>query len=55
MQWPQDLEDKQVFVNGILRNIKFIPDPVVDENGAISCGAYGDQYVLEDAKFSEAE
>ncbi|TFF97667.1 MAG: hypothetical protein EU540_08630 [Promethearchaeota archaeon] len=47
--WPSELLDKQVSVSGILNKEKFIPDPVVDENGAISCGAFGEQLVLKKA------
>jgi len=39
-------------VSGLLKNEKFIPDPIIDENGAISTGAYGDQLVLENAEYS---
>ena len=42
---------KEVYVTGILKYKKIIPDPFVDENGAISTGAEGDQLILENAKW----
>jgi len=45
--WSSELLDKQVSVSGLLNKEKFIPDPVIDKNGAISSGAFGDQLVLE--------
>lgn len=50
--WPSELFDKSISVSGLLKNEKFIPDPIIDENGAISTGAYGDQLVLENAEYS---
>ena len=44
--WSSELLDTQVSVSGILNKEKFIPDPVVDKNGAISSGAFGEQLVL---------
>lgn len=38
---------KSVSVTGTLLEKKIIPDPKVDESGAISTGAYGNQLVLE--------
>ena len=51
--WPQKLLDKQVSVMGVLKLEKFIPDPVIDENGAISQGAKGLQLVLKEAKIKK--
>ena len=51
--WPTELFDKQLKVTGVLKEEKFIPDPVIDEDGSISTGAYGDQLVLENAKYFE--
>ncbi len=51
--WPPELFDKQLEVTGVLNEEKFIPDPVIDEDGSISTGAYGDQLVLENAEFFE--
>jgi hypothetical protein len=42
---------KEVYVTGVLQRKKIIPDPFVDENGAISTGAEGDQLILEKAKW----
>ena len=51
--WSPELFNKQLKVTGMLKEEKFIPDPIIDENGSISTGAYGDQLVLEDAEFFE--
>jgi len=53
--WPPELFNKQLKVTGMLKEEKFIPDPIIDENGSISTGAYGDQLVLIDAEFFECE
>lgn len=42
---------KVVYVTGLLKWKKIIPDPMIDENGAISAGAEGDQLVIENAKW----
>lgn len=42
---------KEVYVTGVLQRKKIIPDPFIDENGAISTGAEGDQLILENAKW----
>jgi hypothetical protein len=42
---------KDVYVTGVLQRKKIIPDPVIDENGAISTGAEGEQLILENAKW----
>jgi len=51
--WSPDLLNKQIKARGVLKEEKFIPDPIIDENGSISTGAYGDQLVLENAEFFE--
>ncbi len=38
---------KTISVTGTLIEKKIIPDPQIDESGAISTGAYGNQLVLE--------
>ena len=53
--WSPELYDKQLKVTGVLKEEKFIPDPVIDEDGSISTGAYGNQLVLIDAEFFECE
>ncbi|MHA1148727.1 MAG: hypothetical protein ACTSR8_10825 [Promethearchaeota archaeon] len=53
--WPDEVENKQISVKGILKEIKMIPDPVIDEDGAISTGAYGNQTVLEDVEYKIIE
>ena len=45
--WSDDHFGKIIKVNGLLRDEKMIPDPHVDEDGAISQGAFGKQLVLE--------
>lgn len=47
--WPVDVVGKTVEVSGLLRREKLIPDPVTNEYGAVSAGAYGDQTVIADA------
>ncbi len=48
--WASELLDKEVSVTGLLNKEKFIPDPETDENGAISSGAFGSQFVLKKAE-----
>ena len=49
--WDSKFLGKKVCVTGTLIRKKFIPDVKIDENGAISQGAPGDQLVLENAKW----
>ncbi len=51
--WSPELIDKKVSVSGLLKQEKLIPDPVIDKNGGISCGAIGEQLVLEKAEYSK--
>lgn len=44
--WQEDLLAKEVTVSGLLIYEKYIPDPKISSNGAISQGAEGKQYVL---------
>ncbi|MEM2900165.1 MAG: hypothetical protein QXT63_05185 [Thermoplasmata archaeon] len=48
--WPSEVEGKVVTVSGILRKRKMIPDPI-NEKGEICTGAWGEQDILEDAKW----
>ncbi|TFG07735.1 MAG: hypothetical protein EU539_04165 [Promethearchaeota archaeon] len=50
--WSSELLDKHISASGLLKKEKFIPDPHVDEDGAISTGAFGNQLVLENAEYS---
>ena len=50
--WSDEFFDKEVEVTGLLTYVKFIPDPVIDEDGAISTGAYGKDYVLDNANYT---
>jgi hypothetical protein len=45
--WPSEFLKQRMCVTGILQQKKIIPDVTIDENGAISQGAPGDQYLLE--------
>ena len=49
--WDEAIVGKQVSIKGIVRLEKYIPDPEVAEDGAISQGAIGSQYVLDDAQW----
>ena len=53
--WDDALLNKGVLVKGLLVEKKLIPDPVVAKDGAISAGAIGTQYVLENAKVIQKE
>ncbi len=48
--WEDGELNKTVVVTGTLVEKKFIPDPVIDKDGAISQGAKGTQFVLEGIK-----
>jgi hypothetical protein len=50
--WPSAARTKDVVVTGRLESEKLIPSPKVDAQGAISQGAEGDQWVLEEASWS---
>lgn len=49
--WPDELFGKQVIVKGTLKLLKLIPDPVMTEDGGHSTGAWGKDWVIEDAKY----
>ena len=49
--WDDEIVGKQVIIKGIVRLEKYIPDPEVSKDGAISQGAIGSQYVLDDAQW----
>ncbi|TFH00083.1 hypothetical protein E4H12_00475 [Candidatus Thorarchaeota archaeon] len=51
--WEDVVTGKQVTISGIVRLEKYIPNPEVTEDGAISQGAIGSQYVLDDAQIIE--
>lgn len=48
--WDDVLLNKGVLVKGLLVEKKLIPDPVVAKDGAISTGAYGKQFFLENVE-----
>ena len=47
--WPKEIHRKRVRVTGVRRVEKRIPDPQTDP---ISAGAFGDQSILYDAKWT---
>ena len=49
--WEDEIIGKQVSISGIVRLEKYIPDPYTSEDGGISQGAIGSQYVLDDAQW----
>ncbi len=53
--WPDDVIGKKVVATGTLHEEKFIPDPRVDADGAVSAGAHGTQAVLGNPKWRFAE
>lgn len=53
--WDDDMLNRGVLVKGLLVRRKLIPDPVVAKDGAISSGAYGTQFVLENVKIIQKE
>jgi hypothetical protein len=53
-EWDEDIEGEDIEATGILRRRSLAPDPVVDEDGAVSHGAEGTNYVLEGASWNRA-
>lgn len=51
--WPDELFGMQVSVSGLLKLVKLIPDPVMTEDGGHSTGAWGKNWVLENAEYEE--
>lgn len=51
VSWEEGLVGKELVVTGLLKRVKYIPDPTIDEDGAISQGAEGLQYVLKTARW----
>jgi len=48
--WSSELLGQKICVTGTFQNKKIIPDVKIDENGAISQGAPGNQDLLENIK-----
>jgi hypothetical protein len=48
--WQDRFLKRKIAVTGTFRKKKFIPDVEIDETGAISQGAPGEQYLLENIK-----
>lgn len=44
--WPPSIDGSRISVSGVLKKEKYIPDPTIGEDGGISQGAIGMQYVL---------
>lgn len=55
LEWPEEWLRKEVRVKGRLTRKKLAPDPVTDKNGAVSTGAFGSNYVLEEAEYHLAQ
>jgi len=53
LEWSEKLLDTQITIKGHLKKLKLIRDPQIDNNGAISQGAYGKQFVLENMEIIE--
>ena len=51
--WQDDILGKEIKMEGIMKEEKLIPDPVIDEDGAISQGAIGMQRTLHEGKILE--
>ncbi len=52
-EWPDDLLGKTVEVTGIKSREQFIPEVVVDKDGAISQGAVGQQTTIREATWKK--
>lgn len=48
--WSSEFLGQKTCVTGLLQKKKIIPDVRIDEDGSISQGAPGEQYLLEDIK-----
>ena len=53
-EWDEEIEGEDIQATGVLRRRSLAPDPVVDEDGSVSHGAQGTNYVLEGASWSRA-
>jgi len=53
--WSPDMADSLVSVTGLLKREKIIPDPITEKDGAISTGAFGEQLVIVNAKYSKTK
>ena len=51
--WTLELLGMKISVSGLLKKEKIIPDPVIGENGGISQGAVGTQFVLNKAEWEK--
>ena len=44
--WNPALEGSRTSASGVLKKVKYIPDPTIGDDGGISQGAIGMQFVL---------
>ena len=51
--WTSGIEGSRVSASGMLKKEKYIPDPKIDDDGGISQGAIGMQYVLTNVQDKE--
>jgi hypothetical protein len=49
--WEDTIVGTEITVKGTVQYVKYIPEPEVSMDGAISQGAVGLQYVLDDAQW----
>lgn len=50
--WPEEMIGKRIEIKGSeLKNIKYLAEPVVGPDGAISQGGEGTQWVLQDPQW----
>ena len=49
--WPETALNKTVVATGKLEQSDYVPDPVVADDGAMSAGAEGLEWVLRDAEW----
>jgi len=52
--WPAALAGKKVIATGRLSEEQYIPESTVADDGAVSAGAVGKQWVLREANWHDA-
>lgn len=53
--WPSELKGKEVIAEGVLVRKKIMPDPVTSSSGLTTQGAFGENFVLENASWKPAK
>lgn len=53
--WPPELSGKHVIAEGKLTRKKIMPDPIKSESGLTPQGAFGEHFLLENARWKRAE